>query len=122
MLVWEWFQHVLRHCSGRALRHPRFFYFALNTLLRNKAIRGKAFFVRRSFGGQAYEEVTPDKLLAMGKAQMSRTLCAYEGNQPGSAAEKLAQRNDLEAMIHQLEEESTNPGIGWPVSAAAYTR
>ena len=86
------------------------FYFAVNTLLRNKAYRGKAFFIRRSFGGQAYKEVTPDKLLAMGKAQMSRILCAYEGNQPGSAAEKLAQRNDLEAMIHQLEEEWTNPG------------
>ena len=50
--------------------------------------------------------MTPEKLLAMGKAQMSRILCAYEGNQPGSAAEKLAQRTDLEAMIHQLEEAS----------------
>ena len=106
MTLWEWFQHILRHCSGRALRHPRFYYFAINTLLRNKAYRSKAFFIRRSFGGQAYEEVTPDKLLAMGKAQMSRILCAYEGNQPGSAAEKLAQRTDLEAMIHQLEEAS----------------
>ena len=110
MTLWEWFQHILRHRSGRALRHPRFYYFAVNTILRNKAYRGKSFFIRRSFGGQAYEELTPDKLLAMGKAQMSRILCAYEGNQPGSAAEKLAQRNDLEAMIHQLEEEWTNPG------------
>ena len=104
MTLWEWFQHILRHRSGRALRHPRFYYFAINTLLRNKAYRSKSFFIRRSFGGQAYEEVTPEKLLAMGKAQMSRILCAYEGNQPGSAAEKLAQRTDLEAMIHQLEE------------------
>ena len=22
--LWDWFQHVLRHRSGRALRHPRF--------------------------------------------------------------------------------------------------
>ena len=105
MTLWEWFQHILRHCSGRALRHPRFFYFAVNTLLRNKAIRGKAFFARRSYGAQAHEEVTPEVLLRMSKAQMSRVLCAYEGKQPGSAAEKLAQRNDLEAMINQLEEE-----------------
>ena len=37
---------------------------------------------------------------------MTNVLCAYEGKQPGSAAEKLAQRSDLEAMINQLEEES----------------
>eukprot|EP00959_Pyramimonas_sp_CCMP1952_P042888 897453-Pyramimonas_sp.AAC.1 len=34
-----WVQHVLRGRDGRALRHPRFFYFAVNTLLRNKAVR-----------------------------------------------------------------------------------
>ena len=106
MNLWQWFQHVLRHRSGRALRHPRFFYFAVNTLLRNKAIRGKAFFVKKQYGAQSYEEVTPKQLLQMGKAQMSRILCAYEGNQPGSAAEKLTQRTDLECMINQLEQES----------------
>ncbi len=42
----------------------------------------------------------------MSKAQMTRVLCAYEHKCPGSAAEKLAQRGDLEAMINQLEEES----------------
>ena len=104
--LWDWFQHVLRHRSGRALRHPRFFYFAVNTLLRNKAVRGKAYFVRKSYGSQAYEEYTPDMLLRMSKAQMTRVLCAYEGKLPGSAAEKLAQRGDLEAMLNQLEAES----------------
>ena len=32
-------------------------------------------------------------------------LCAYRTNLPGSAAEKLAQRADLESMLNQLEEE-----------------
>ena len=104
--LWEWFQHVLRHRSGRALRHPRFYYFAINTILRNKAVRGKSYFVRRSYGSQAYEEFTPQSLLAMGKSQMARVLCAYEGKLPGSAAEKLSQRSDLDAMLTQLEEES----------------
>ena len=57
--LWDWFQHVLRHRSGRAMRHPRFFYFAVNTLLRNRAVRGKSYFVRRSIGHQAYEDFTP---------------------------------------------------------------
>ncbi|CAK0870327.1 unnamed protein product, partial [Prorocentrum cordatum] len=76
--------------DGRALRHPRFFYFAVNTLLRNKA----------------YQEYAPQQLLHMGKAGMTRVLCAYETNLPGSAAEKLSQRPDLESMLNQLEEES----------------
>lgn len=37
---------------------------------------------------------------------MIRVLCAYETKMPGSAAEKLGQREDLEAMLHQLEVES----------------
>ena len=102
----EWFQHVLRHRSGRASRHPRFFYFAINTLLRNKAVRGKSFFVRKSVGAQAYEDFTPQELLGKSKAQMIRILCAYETKMPGSAAEKLGQRDDLEAMLQQLEVES----------------
>ena len=48
--------------DGRALRHPRFFYFAVNTLLRNKAVRGKSFFVKKSFGSQALDELTPAEL------------------------------------------------------------
>ena len=41
----------------------------------------------------------------MGKQDMTRVLCAYRTNLPGSAAEKLAQRADLESMLNQLEEE-----------------
>ena len=42
----EWVMHVMLGRDGRALRHPRFFYFAVNTLLRNKAVRGKSYFVK----------------------------------------------------------------------------
>ena len=62
--------------------------------------------MKRQYGGQAYEELSPEKLLQMGKAKMARVLCAYETNLPGSAAERLRMRTDLEAMINQLEVES----------------
>ncbi len=103
----QWLQHVLKQRDGRALRHPRFFYFAVNTLLRNKAVRSKGFFVKQAFGEAAYEEkYTPREMLDMGKKEMCNVVCAYEGHLPGSAAEKLRQRNDLEAMLNTLEEES----------------
>ena len=75
--------------DGRALRHPRFFYFAVKTLLRNKAVRGKIYFVRREFGADTRVEYNPKDLLRMDKAKMTRVLCACETNMPGSAAEKL---------------------------------
>ena len=55
--LWDWFLHVVRHRSGRALRHPRFFYFAINTILRNKAVRGKSYLARRSYGQQSLRGV-----------------------------------------------------------------
>ena len=51
--------------------------------------RGKSFFVKKTYGQQAYEDYAPEQLLQMGKAQMGRVLLAYEGDLPGSAAEKL---------------------------------
>ena len=102
----DWFVHVLRHKSGRALRHPRFFYFALNTIMRNKAMRGKAYFVKQDYEGDAYVDFTPEELLRMSKTRMSSMLCAYETKMPGSAAEKMTQRSDLETMIYQIETET----------------
>ena len=46
----DWVKCVLMGRDGRALRHPRFFYFAVNTLLRNKAVRGKSFFMKKTYG------------------------------------------------------------------------
>ena len=68
-------------------------------------MRGKSFFVKKTFPEQAHQDDTPQQLLRMGKQDMTRVLCACRTNLPGSAAEKLAQRADLESMLNQLEEE-----------------
>ena len=102
----RWVQHVLRGRDGRALRHPRFYYFALNTVLRNKAVRGRSYFIKKGIGNEAYTQCAPRDLLNVGKAKMMRVLCAYEQNLPGSASEKLSQRADLESMLNHIEEET----------------
>ena len=71
-------------------------------------IDDESFFVRRSIGHQARTDYTAEQLLKMSKTQMSRILCAYEHALPGSAAEKLSQRNVLEVMLNQLED-----GVAW---------
>ena len=72
--LFDWVRQVLMGRDGRALRHPRFFYFAVNTVLRNKAVRGKSYFVKKSFGGEAWEEYTPQQLLKMGSSGTSGEL------------------------------------------------
>ena len=55
----SWLQHVLRYRDGRALRHPRFFYFAVNTLLRNKAVRGRSYFVKKHLAARLSSGTLP---------------------------------------------------------------
>ena len=102
----EWARNTLLARDGRAAAHPRYIYFICNTVLRSKALTGRNFFAQRVKGTQVEVEYSPDDLMKMSKADMSRSLCAYETKMPGSAAEKLQQRNDLESMLNQLEEES----------------
>ena len=51
-------------------------------------MRGKSFFVKKTFPEQAHQDDTPQQLLRTGKQDMTRVLCAYGTNLPGSVAEK----------------------------------
>ena len=39
----EWLKHLVLRSDGRFPAHPRFYFFALNTPLRNKALRARGF-------------------------------------------------------------------------------
>ena len=95
---WEWIKHLLLRCDGRFQSHPRFYFFALNTALRNKALRARGYFLKRqqtvSTNNVAY---TTEELFKMGKAQFTKIVSAFEHSMAGSAQEKLRQRSDLEA-------------------------
>ena len=43
-------------------------------------MRGKSFFVKKTFPEQAHQDYTPQQLLRMGKQDMTRVLCAYGTN------------------------------------------
>ena len=67
--------------------------------------------MKKTYGQQAYEDYAPEQLIKMSKSQMGRVLLAYENALPGSAAEKLRVRSDLEATLNQLECESLDKAI-----------
>ena len=101
---WEWLKHLLLLADGRFQAHPRFYFFALNTALRNKALRGRSYLLRRTGGANANVAHTNEELFAMGKSNFTRLVTAFEHSLVGSAQEKIQQRSDLEAMVEQLEQ------------------
>ena len=103
---WEWLQHLLLHADGRFQAHPRFYFFALNTALRSKALRSRSYFVKRQTGMNANVPHTNEELLRMGKAQFTKIVTAFEHSLPCSAQEKIHQRSDLEAMVEQIEQDT----------------
>ena len=107
LAFWQWLKHLLLRSDGRFQCHPRFYFFALNTALRNKALRARAYFLKRQqtvrTNNVAY---TTEELFKMGKAQFTNIVSAFEHSMAGSAQEKLRQRSDLEAMVEQIEQET----------------
>ena len=104
---WEWLKHVLLRSDGRFQAHPRFYFFALNTALRNKALRARGYFMKRQQSSASNNiAYTTEELFKMGKAQFTKIVSAFEHSMAGSAQEKLRQRSDLEAMVEQIEQES----------------
>ena len=96
----------MRRSDGRFQAHPRFYFFALNTALRQKALRGRTYFMTRQVGMNSNVKHTNEDLLAMGKANFVRLVSAFEHSLAGSAQEKIHQRSDLEAMVEQIEQMS----------------
>jgi hypothetical protein len=96
----------LLRSDGRFQAHPRFYFFALNTALRNKALRARTYFVKRQVGLNTSDSYTNEELMNMGKAQFTKIIAAFEQAMIGSAQEKLQQRSDLEALVEQIEQET----------------
>ena len=104
---WEWLKHLLLRSDGRFQAHPRFYFFALNTALRNKALRARGYFMKRQQASASnVVAYTAEELFKMGKAQFTKIVSAFEHSMAGSAQEKLRQRSDLEAMVEQIEQQS----------------
>ena len=103
---WEWLKHLLLRSDGRFQSHPRFYFFALNTALRNKALRARTYFVKKQVGLNTSDSYTNEQLMNMGKAQFTKVIAAFEQAMIGSAQEKLQQRSDLEALVEQIEQET----------------
>lgn len=78
---------ALPRASRRPISGASALFFALNTALRNKALRARSFFVKRQFG-QRERCVQQQRAFSEGKASVTKIVSAFEHSLAGSAQEK----------------------------------
>ena len=104
---WAWGKHVMLQADGRGLRHPRFRYWLLNTLLRKRALGARVGFWQQVPGGQ---DLTIDMLARDKKRSLVRKMIGVTQAVPGALGERLSMRSDVEAMVGQVEWETAIRG------------
>ncbi len=105
----EWGRYVMLWHDGRFMRHTRFRYWLLDTMLR-VMIPGvqRTFFRTR----KACADYTLESLMDKEKRrELVQQMSTVTNLIPGSIGERRKMRQDLEAMVHQIEAESADFGM-----------
>jgi len=104
----EWGRFVLLWHDGRFIRHPRFRYWLLDTVLRTMTPgMQRTFFKTRSAATQySLEDLLDPAIRKNLVSQMSTATSRL----PGSVGERRKMRQELEAMVHQVEAETADAG------------
>ena len=104
----EWGRFVLLWHDGRFMRHPRFRYWLLDTVLRAMTPgMQRTFFKTRAVATQYSLE---DLLAPATRKNLVQQMSTATSRLPGSVGERRKMRQELEAMVHQVEAETTDAG------------
>ena len=110
----EWGRFVLLWHDGRFIRHTRFRYWLLDTVLRTMTPgMQRTFFKTRSVATQYTLE---DLLDQKTRKNLVQQMSTATNRLPGSVGERRKMRQELESLVHQLEAETAdaneNAGAG----------
>ena len=104
----EWGRFVLLWHDGRFMRHPRFRYWLLDTVLRTMTPgMQRTFFKTRAVATQYSLE---DLLVPATRKILVQQMSTVTSKLPGSVGERRKMRQQLEAMVHQVEAETADAG------------
>ena len=100
----DWGKHVMQWHDGRAMRHTRFRYWLLNTVLRLKTPGTRSVFYQTN---AAAADLTLSDLQDPAKRrQIVQKMTTSSAQLPGSVGERRSMRQDLEALVDQKEVET----------------
>ena len=105
----EWGRYVMLWHDGRFMRHTRFRYWLLDTMLRVMVPGVQRIFFRTKTACQDY---ALESLMDKGKRrELVQQMSTVTNLIPGSIGERRKMRQQLEAMVHQIEAETADFGM-----------
>ena len=104
----EWGRFIMCWHDGRFMRHTRFRYWLLDTSLRSMTPGMQRTFFRTHEAATAYtlEDLSKKDV----RKNLLQQMSTATNNLPGSVGERRKMRQELEAMVHQIEAETTDAG------------
>ena len=104
----EWGRYVMLWHDGRFMRHTRFRYWLLDTMLRVMVPGVQRTFFRTR---KACQDYTLESLMDTKKRrELVQQMSSVANLIPGCIGERRKMRQELEAMVHQVEAETADLG------------
>ena len=105
----EWGRYVMLWHDSRFMQHTRFRYWLLDTMLRVMAPGVQRVFFRTR---KACQDFTLESLMdQQQRRQLVQQMSSVTNMIPGSIGERRQMRQHLEAMVHQVEDETADLGM-----------
>ena len=97
-----YFEHLIRYQDQRFAQHPRFIYFAYNTLLRHRALATGRMYLHQHPEENALTREDALQLPEAERHQLAKKIVRFGGHLRGSRQYWFSQRMNLMALIDQL--------------------
>ena len=105
----EWGRYIMLWHDGRFMRHSRFRYWLLDTMLRVMVPGVQRTFFRTR---KAWEDYTLESLMDQKtRRDLVSQMSTCTNMIPGTVGERRRMRQELEAMVHQIEAETADVGM-----------
>ena len=104
----EWGRYVMKWHDGRFMRHTRFRYWLLDTSLRlmTPGMQRTFFRTRKAATDYTLEDLQKNDV----RKNLVQQMSSATNQLPGSIGERRKMRQELEAMVHQIEAETADVG------------
>src|SRR5579862_7106014 len=98
----EYFKHLMWYKDGRFARHSRWRYFALNSIMRWRALQEGRVYVKQNLEDDQLEVADIQEMIAGGDKKLADRIMRYGEGLQGTRQFWMARRNELSDMIKQI--------------------
>lgn len=98
----EYFKHLMWYKDGRFARHPRWRYFALNSIMRWRALQEGRVYVKQNLEDDQLEVADIQEMIASGDKKLADQIMRYGEGLRGTRQFWMARRGELSDMIKQI--------------------